>query len=85
MFNSILLQSSFSYLHFTGVLWPELSAWDFLWALFKYQRAYSTLREARKYINSKQSLTFNAIKFIESLNKNHINFLNKTLNIPPII
>lgn len=80
----LLFQSSFSYLHFTGVLWPELSAWDFLWALFKYQRAYSTLAQAMKTGNLKQPLTCNGTRFIESINKNHLNFLNNTLSCTTI-
>lgn len=67
----LLCQGSFSYLHFTGVLWPELTAWDFLWAIFKYQMFANDLKKAREESSSNSDLTINGLKFIEQIDKNH--------------
>lgn len=77
----LLCQGSFSYLHFTGVLWPELTAWDFLWAIFKYQIYCNTLKEARDEVNSNRKvLTANGINFLENVNKTHISYMQEVLN-----
>ncbi|XP_047740058.1 dehydrodolichyl diphosphate synthase complex subunit DHDDS-like isoform X1 [Hyalella azteca] len=44
----LLWQSQFSCLFFTKVLWPELSIWHVLGAVFHYQRHHHTVVAARK-------------------------------------
>ncbi|XP_066595345.1 dehydrodolichyl diphosphate synthase complex subunit DHDDS isoform X2 [Prorops nasuta] len=39
----LMWQCTNTYIHFVNVLWPEFSVWDFLRAIFFYQRYYSQL------------------------------------------
>lgn len=71
----LLSQGAWSYLHFTGVLWPELSAWDFLWSIFKYQVFSNSLNKAREEAAANDVLTPNGSKFVESIDKDRVNYL----------
>lgn len=44
----LLWQTGLSYLYFTKVLWPEISLWHFLAAVFHYQRHHHTLVQLRR-------------------------------------
>ncbi|XP_029164778.1 dehydrodolichyl diphosphate synthase complex subunit DHDDS-like [Nylanderia fulva] len=48
----LLWQISNSCLYFTDVLWPEVSVWNLLKAIFYYQRCYSDLQKVAKVQNS---------------------------------
>ncbi|XP_012543466.1 dehydrodolichyl diphosphate synthase complex subunit DHDDS isoform X2 [Monomorium pharaonis] len=43
----LLWQISNTCLYFTNALWPEFSIWDFLGAIFYYQRCYSDLQKVK--------------------------------------
>ena len=51
----LLWQSSFSYLSFLKVLWPEFSMWDFYSAILQYQKAYSLLKQQTEDRNEPSS------------------------------
>lgn len=63
----LLWQSSCSYLHFTGVLWPEFSVWDFLWAIFKYQRVAEKLDELRNNLHPTGNFSPKAAQFLNKI------------------
>ncbi|KAL1131748.1 hypothetical protein AAG570_011361 [Ranatra chinensis] len=75
----LLFQGSCSYLYFADVLWPELSAWDLLWAVFKYQHVCQTLDNMAKILQNNNTLSKKGAQFLKSINENHINELHSTV------
>lgn len=67
-----VFQCSYSYIYFTSVLWPEFTAWDFMMAVFMYQRNF------RAFIHYKlptKKLSSRAEKFVESVQQKRLNSL----------
>lgn len=54
----LMWQISDACVYFTNVLWPEFSVWDFLSAIFYYQRCYSDLQRVTRVRNAKM-ITYN--------------------------
>lgn len=52
LFNKF--QISNTCIYFTTVLWPEFNLWEFLNAIFYYQRCYSDIQKVIKMQNMKQ-------------------------------
>ncbi|XP_011877158.1 PREDICTED: dehydrodolichyl diphosphate syntase complex subunit DHDDS-like isoform X1 [Vollenhovia emeryi] len=44
----LMWQIADTYIYFTDVLWPEFSIWNFLGAIFNYQRCYPELQKNKK-------------------------------------
>ena len=42
-------QGAHSYLHITNTLWPELSIWNFMYAIFCYQHFFNQLTQPLKH------------------------------------
>ncbi|KYN17482.1 Dehydrodolichyl diphosphate synthase [Trachymyrmex cornetzi] len=77
----LLWQISDTCIYFSEVLWPEFNLWNFLSAIFSYQKCHSSLQKNRK--KSKPIVHNNRVsKFINKLhNKREItieNYVNKT-------
>ncbi|XP_054272030.1 dehydrodolichyl diphosphate synthase complex subunit DHDDS-like [Macrosteles quadrilineatus] len=66
----LLLQTAYSYLYFTDVLWPNFTAWHLLAAVFHFQRAYPTLLKVRSSL-PKPPLSDKAAKFLENVEEKH--------------
>ncbi|XP_078042359.1 dehydrodolichyl diphosphate synthase subunit [Augochlora pura] len=49
----LMWQISNTCIYFTNVLWPEFNVWDFLNAIFYYQRSYSDIQKIMKIQNKK--------------------------------
>ncbi|XP_076382399.1 dehydrodolichyl diphosphate synthase subunit [Megalopta genalis] len=49
----LMWQISNTCIYFTNVLWPEFNVWDFLNAIFYYQRSYSDIQKIMKIQNIK--------------------------------
>ncbi|XP_050427439.1 dehydrodolichyl diphosphate synthase complex subunit DHDDS-like [Adelges cooleyi] len=71
----MIWQCSYSYIYFTQVLWPDFTAWDFLAAVFMYQR------NAHLFENYKTptSLSAKADKFVNDLREKRLNRLYAVL------
>lgn len=54
----MIFQISNACVYFTDVLWPEFSVWNFLGAIFYYQRCYSDLKKITK-AQTPKSITYN--------------------------
>jgi len=68
----IFFQCSYSYIYFTSVLWPEFTAWDFMIAIFMYQR---NVRAFVRYKLPSKRLSSRAEKFVENVQQNRLNSL----------
>ncbi|CAI6365598.1 unnamed protein product [Macrosiphum euphorbiae] len=68
----MLWQCSYSYIYFTSVLWPEFTAWDFMIAIFMYQR---NVRACMRYKLPPKRLSSRAEKFVENVQQNRLNSL----------
>ncbi|XP_025412430.1 dehydrodolichyl diphosphate synthase complex subunit DHDDS isoform X2 [Sipha flava] len=68
----MIWQCSYSYIYFTSTLWPEFSAWDFMIAIFMYQR---NLREFLRYRSPSRRLSSRAEKFVENVKQKRLNSL----------
>lgn len=55
----LMWQISSACIYFTTVLWPEFSLWDFLNAIFYYQRCYSEMQKITKIQNVKPKIKNN--------------------------
>ncbi|KAK9511581.1 hypothetical protein O3M35_000211 [Rhynocoris fuscipes] len=75
----LLWQGSCSYLHFTGVLWPELTLWDFIWALFKYQCVAKELDAARNNLQSLEPLSAKGLAYIDRIKARRFELLKQTV------
>ncbi|CAB0009140.1 unnamed protein product [Nesidiocoris tenuis] len=75
----LLWQGCASYLHFTGVLWPELTVTDFLWAIFKYQRVAEEIDVLHKKLLSRDLTSPRQEKFIENVEAERWSTLERTL------
>ncbi|XP_034172312.2 dehydrodolichyl diphosphate synthase subunit isoform X1 [Osmia lignaria lignaria] len=52
----LMWQISSTCIYFTNILWPEFNVWDFLNAIFYYQRCYSDIQKVRKMQNMKSTI-----------------------------
>ncbi|XP_029040747.1 dehydrodolichyl diphosphate synthase complex subunit DHDDS isoform X1 [Osmia bicornis bicornis] len=52
----LMWQISSTCIYFTNILWPEFNVWDFLNAIFYYQRCYSDIQKVRKMQNMKSMI-----------------------------
>lgn len=68
----MIWQCSYSYIYFTTVLWPEFSAWDFMIAVFMYQR---NVRATLRYKLPTKKLSLRAEKFVENVQQKRLNSL----------
>ncbi|XP_022165734.1 dehydrodolichyl diphosphate synthase complex subunit DHDDS-like [Myzus persicae] len=68
----MLWQCSYSYIYFTTVLWPEFTAWDFMFAIFMYQR---NVRSFIRYKLPTKKLSLRAEQFVENVRQNRLNSL----------
>ncbi|KAL5242148.1 hypothetical protein ACI65C_009558 [Semiaphis heraclei] len=68
----MLWQCSYSYIYFTSVLWPEFTAWDFMFAIFMYQRNF---RACIRYKFPTKRLSSRAEQFVENVQQNRLNSL----------
>ncbi|XP_001949834.1 dehydrodolichyl diphosphate synthase complex subunit DHDDS-like [Acyrthosiphon pisum] len=68
----MLWQCSYSYIYFTSVLWSELTAWDFMIAIFMYQR---NVRAFIRYKLPTKRLSSRAEQFVEKVQQNRLNIL----------
>uniref|UniRef100_A0A0V0G5Q6 Alkyl transferase n=1 Tax=Triatoma dimidiata TaxID=72491 RepID=A0A0V0G5Q6_TRIDM len=75
----LLWQGSCSYLHFTGVLWPELSLWHFLWAIFKFQCVCKNLDIVKNKLQSFPALSSNGSAFIDGVDTYRLDLIKKAL------
>ncbi|VVC32655.1 Hypothetical protein CINCED_3A006545 [Cinara cedri] len=69
----MIWQCSYSYIYFTPVLWPEFTAWDFMAAVFMYQR---NVRSFIRYKSPTKQLSLRAKQFVESVQQQRLNSLN---------
>lgn len=67
-----VLQCSYSYIYFTSVLWPEFTAWDFMFAVFMYQRNVGAFI---RYKLSNKKLSIRAEKFVKNVQQKRLNSL----------
>lgn len=70
-----MFQCSYSYIYFTPVLWPEFTAWDFMVAIFMYQR---NVRAFTHYTSSSKRMSSRAEKFVENVQQKRLNSLYTT-------
>ncbi|XP_073981575.1 dehydrodolichyl diphosphate synthase subunit isoform X2 [Rhodnius prolixus] len=75
----LLWQGSCSYLHFTGVLWPELTLWHFLWAIFKFQCVCKDLDNVRNKLLAFPALSSNGSAFIDGIDTYRLDVIKKAL------
>ncbi|XP_026805139.1 dehydrodolichyl diphosphate synthase complex subunit DHDDS-like [Rhopalosiphum maidis] len=68
----MLWQCAYSYIYFTSVLWPEFTAWDFMIAIFMYQRNF---RAFIRYKIPTKKLSPRGEKFVENVHQNRLNSL----------
>ncbi|KZC10838.1 PREDICTED: dehydrodolichyl diphosphate syntase complex subunit DHDDS [Dufourea novaeangliae] len=52
----LMWQISNTCIYFTNILWPEFNVWDFLNAIFYYQRCYSKMQKIMKIQNVKPTI-----------------------------
>lgn len=67
-----MFQCSYSYIYFTSVLWPEFTAWDFMMAVFMYQRNF---RAFIRYKLPTKKMSSRAEKFVENVQQKRLNSL----------
>lgn len=67
-----MFQCSYSYIYFTSVLWPEFTAWDFMMAVFMYQRNF---RAFIRYNLPTKKMSSRAEKFVENVQQKRLNSL----------
>ncbi|XP_022198497.1 dehydrodolichyl diphosphate synthase complex subunit DHDDS [Nilaparvata lugens] len=78
----LLWQSSYSYLHFTDVLWPDFSAWHLLSAIFHYQRALANINQNSKHSSfPTQVLSQRAESFLETKNDQYWSSLKENIAV----
>uniref|UniRef100_A0A1B6KAW1 Alkyl transferase n=1 Tax=Graphocephala atropunctata TaxID=36148 RepID=A0A1B6KAW1_9HEMI len=75
----LLYQSSYSYLHFSNVLWPDFTVWHLLAAVFHYQRTYPQLARVRASLPS-PGLSERAVKFLQTVDEDHWSTAARTLS-----
>ncbi|KAF6212484.1 hypothetical protein GE061_013007 [Apolygus lucorum] len=75
----LLWQGCASYLHFTGALWPEITVFDFLWAIFKYQRVAEELDQLKEQLYASKPLSDRETQFLETINRERWLGLERTL------
>lgn len=69
-------QCSYSYIYFTSVLWPEFTAWDFMVAVFMYQR---NAKEFVHYKSPTRRMSSRAKLFVDNVKQKRLNSLYATL------
>ncbi|XP_014219487.1 dehydrodolichyl diphosphate synthase complex subunit DHDDS [Copidosoma floridanum] len=75
----LMWQTSHTCIYFTKVLWPEFSAWDFISAIFYYQRCYSDIARVKKDCQHKVSvLDDRTNRFVEKLHKQRDNVIENS-------
>ncbi|XP_050534025.1 dehydrodolichyl diphosphate synthase complex subunit DHDDS [Daktulosphaira vitifoliae] len=67
----MIWQCSYSYMYFTPVLWPDFTAWDFLAAIFMYQRNAHLF----EHYNLPNSMSLKAEDFVKNLREKRLNRL----------
>ena len=69
----LLWQSSYSFLSFLDVLWPEFSMIDFYYAILRYQTSYSAVKKqnqiSQKYSNNDDASKSRIENFLYHLNR----------------
>lgn len=70
----LMWQSSSTCTHFAKTLWPEFDIWDFLWAIFYFQRCSSDLQKMNSMQNAKYNTSNTRLSaYIDKLYKRRIN------------
>lgn len=67
-----MLQCSYSYIYFTSVLWPEFTAWDFMIAVFMYQR---NIRAFIRYKLPTKRMSLRTEEFVQNVRQKRLNSL----------
>lgn len=67
-----MFQCSYSYIYFTSVLWPEFTAWDFIFAIFMYQH---NIRAFKQYKLPTKKTSLKAEEFIKNVRQKRLNNL----------
>lgn len=70
IFFFYVFQCSYSYIYFSSVLWPEFTAWEFMFAICMYQRNF---RSFIRYKLPTKRLSSKAEKFVENVRQNRLN------------
>lgn len=71
-FSPYVHQCSHSYIYFASVLWPELTAWDFMIGVFMYQRNIDLFTRCKLSTNT---MSLRAEEFVKNLKQKRFNSL----------